>query len=120
MTIGTRLATLLSGKLVGKDEFGNRYYQSRRGQRDKGGKRWVLYRGMAEASKVSPDWYCWLHYTSDQLPSAHESHRHSWQLPYLPNLTGTAYAWRPKGHILKMGQRDKATGDYEAWSPNER
>ena len=36
---------------------------------------------------------------------------------FVPNLTGTKAAYRPPGHILKGGQRDKATGDYEAWTP---
>ena len=36
-TLGTRLKTILFGKFVGKDSFGNRYYES------KNGKRWVIY-----------------------------------------------------------------------------
>jgi len=36
----------------------------------------------------------------------------------VPNLTGTAEAYRPPGHVLAGGQRDKATGDYEPWKPN--
>jgi len=30
-TFGTRLQTLLFGKLVGQDNFGNKYYQSKNG-----------------------------------------------------------------------------------------
>ena len=36
-TFGTRLKTIFFGKFVGADEFGNKYYQSKRG------KRWVIY-----------------------------------------------------------------------------
>ena len=30
-TLGTRIHTLLFGKLVGKDSYGNKYYQSKDG-----------------------------------------------------------------------------------------
>lgn len=40
-----------------------------------------------------------------------------WQKPALPNLTGTALAYRPTGAMEKGGQRAAATGDYEAWVP---
>ena len=45
-TFGTRLKTIFFGKFVGKDEFGNKYYQS------KNGKRWVIYSGEIDASKI--------------------------------------------------------------------
>jgi NADH:ubiquinone oxidoreductase subunit len=41
----------------------------------------------------------------------------AWQKPHQANLTGTAAAYRPPGDILSVGQRDKATGDYEPWQP---
>ncbi|MEC8792576.1 MAG: NADH:ubiquinone oxidoreductase subunit NDUFA12, partial [Pseudomonadota bacterium] len=31
--------------------------------------------------------------------------------------TGTRYAYRPPGHASQGGQRAKATGDYQAWTP---
>jgi len=33
-------------------------------------------------------------------------------------MTGTPYAYRPKGSLYASGQRPKATGDYEAWTPD--
>ena len=45
-TFGTRLQIFFSGKLVGKDENGNKYYES------KSGRRWVIYNGEVEASKI--------------------------------------------------------------------
>ena len=110
MHIGTKLYTILCGKPVGQDSFGNRYFQSRRADKDGKRKRWVIYEGMAEPSKVPPDWHGWLHYTFDApLPG-----RHLWQKGFLPNLTGTDLAYQPPG---KNGKRDKASGDYEAWKP---
>ncbi|MBT5667644.1 MAG: NADH:ubiquinone oxidoreductase subunit NDUFA12, partial [Rhodospirillaceae bacterium] len=40
-----------------------------------------------------------------------------WQQEHLANQTGTAQAYRPPGHTLVSGQRAKATGDYDAWTP---
>jgi len=37
----------------------------------------------------------------------------------VPNLTGTAQAYRPPGALEAGGNRPAATGDYEAWSPDQ-
>ena len=119
MDLGTRLYTWLNGRQVGVDAFGNRYYEHRSRTRVDGRrKRWVLYRGMAEASKIPPEWHAWVHYTTDSVPDESGEHQFDWQRPHLPNLTGTRYAYRPPGHVLKGGRRDRATGDYQPWTPN--
>jgi NADH:ubiquinone oxidoreductase subunit len=41
-----------------------------------------------------------------------------WEKPHIPNLTGTIAAYRPSGAISRGGERQRATGDYEAWTPN--
>ncbi len=121
MSIGTRLYTWLRGELVGADAFGNRYYRERDGvRRDVGGldrqRRWVIYRGEPEASKVPPEWHAWLHHTTDEPPLGARPRR-PWLKEHVPNLTGTPYAYRPPGHEFRGGQRAKATGDYEPWRP---
>ena len=104
--------------LIGTDEMGNRYYESRDNKSYDGRKRrWVIYNGYAEASKVSPDWHGWLHYTFDEPPTAEPLKRRSWELDHQPNLTGTPLAWRPPGSLAAEGVRPAATGDYEAWKP---
>ena len=63
MTLGTRLYTWLRGDLVGSDEFGNRYYRDRTGASRADGlreKRWVVYNGEVEASRVPAEWHGWL------------------------------------------------------------
>ena len=60
-TFGTRLNTILFGKLVGKDTSGNKYYES------KSGKRWVIYNGEVEASKIPSEWYSWMHHTANKI-----------------------------------------------------
>jgi NADH:ubiquinone oxidoreductase subunit len=117
-TIGTLFTIGKRGKLVGQDEFGNRYYESRdRVSYDGRPRRWVIYTGYAEASKVPPDWYGWLHYTFDQPPTTAPLTRRRWEKPHLPNLTGTPFAYRPRGSLARGGERASATGDYEAWRP---
>ena len=80
-------------------------------------KRWVIYKGAVEASSVPPEWHAWLHHLTDAPPSEQPLHRHAWQKPHQPNLTGTAQAYRPPGHPLAGGKRSPASGDYQPWRP---
>lgn len=115
----TRIFTGWHGQFVAADSFGNRYYQERRAAAHRRRRRrWVIYKGEAEASKVPPEWHGWLHYTFDEPPREGGVPQKDWQRPHQPNLTGTEGAYRPPGHLLAGGRRDKATGDYEPWKPN--
>ena len=117
-TIGTLFTVKRRGSLVGTDPFGNRYFESRDTKSYDGRKRrWVLYNGYVDASKVPPDWFGWLHYTTEAAPSDQPGPRRSWMKPHVPNMTGTPFAWRPRGSIARGGERPKATGDYQAWRP---
>ncbi len=113
-----KLLTLFKGELVGTDSFGNRYYRER-GLQSPTERRWVMYKGMAEASKVPPEWHGWLHHTFENPPSAGKGKKWPWEKNYLPNLSGTPYAYRPSGHFFAKGIRKPATGDYQAWNPHE-
>ena len=78
MYIGTLLFTWLKGRKVGADEFGNRYYLSK-GRRLQGReRRWVLYKGPAEASKVPPEWHAWLNHTTDAPLSEKAAQARPW------------------------------------------
>jgi NADH:ubiquinone oxidoreductase subunit len=81
-------------------------------------RRWVIYNGVDDASRIPPEWHAWLHYTVDGTPSADGPPAKPWQREHLCNLTGTDAAYRPPGHTLEGGRRSSATGDYEPWSPN--
>jgi NADH:ubiquinone oxidoreductase subunit len=111
-TPGTLLTTWFSGQSVGTDEFGNRYYQSKDGKR-----RWVIYAGTVEASRVPPDWHGWMHHTFALPPTGEKLKRKPWEAQHLPNLTGTPAAYHPEGSLWHEGKRPPATGDYEAWRP---
>jgi NADH:ubiquinone oxidoreductase subunit len=115
MSIGTLLFTWAKGQLVGTDTQGNRYYVERKAVRGRKARRWVLYKGAVEASKVPAEWHAWLHYTVDQpLQPADDK---PWVKDHSANMSGTSAAYLPAGHDLRGGERAKATGDYEAWQP---
>jgi NADH:ubiquinone oxidoreductase subunit len=118
-TIGIRFTVARRGVFIGQDDFGNRYYEARDNSDsyDERKRRWVIYNGYADASKVPAEWHGWLHYTFDEPPTTDPLRRRAWELDHVPNLTGTIWAWRPKGAIQRGGERAAASGDYEAWRP---
>lgn len=108
------------GKKIGTDQFGNTYYEAAPRKGYSRTRRWVMYKGVAEASAIPPEWHGWIHHQTNAVPDQDgESFRRNWQKPHTPNMTGTNQAYRPPGHILAGGQREKATGDYEAWTPSD-
>ncbi|ACS56012.1 NADH:ubiquinone oxidoreductase subunit NDUFA12 [Rhizobium leguminosarum bv. viciae] len=115
-TMGTRFATWRFGKRVGEDEFGNVYYEG--GMSSYGlPKRWVIYKGYAEASAIPPGWHGWMHHRTDVPPSKESYVAKDWQKPHRPNHTGSPQAYRPPGSIAVPGERPRVTGDYDAWTP---
>lgn len=111
-TIGTALFTRRNGRRVGSDSYGNVYYQAKKGDR-----RWVIYNGSNDASRIAPDWYGWIHRQYDGLPEEVLPPVRKFEKPPNPNRTGTAEAYRPSGALERGGQRAAASGDYEAWTP---
>lgn len=109
-TLGTRLFTSRHGEKVGEDAEGNIFYQ-----KDGGKRRWVIFNGETEASKVSPEWHGWLHFTVDEPPSKAAPQRKVWEKDHVPNMTGTPAAYHPPGSILNPTPAARA--DYEAWQP---
>lgn len=116
-TIGTTLYSARKGKLVGEDIFGNKYY-SNKNSKD-GDRRWVIYFGSNDASRVPPEWHGWLHKSYDEIPESHLPQPRIWEKEPTGNLTGTADAYRPAGALESGGVRAAATGDYEPWNPAE-
>ncbi len=108
------------GKKIGKDQLGNTYYEAAPIKGYKRPRRWVMYNGAPEPSSVPAEWHGWLHHQSNIIPLAdQDSYRQPWQKPHQANMTGTNMAYRPPGHILAGGHRDKVSADYEAWTPPE-
>jgi NADH:ubiquinone oxidoreductase subunit len=111
-TIGTLLYSARNGIQAGTDDAGNRYFQSKDGSR-----RWVIYQGANDASRVSPDWHGWLHHTHDGDPESYLPPARTWEAVATGNLTGTNEAYLPAGALQHGGKRAKATGDYVSWNP---
>jgi NADH:ubiquinone oxidoreductase subunit len=119
-TIGVRFHIGRRGVFVGRDDYGNRYFEAKDASDSYDGRkrRWVIYNGYADASKVPSEWHGWLHYTFAEPPTLAPFQLKPWEKPHLPNLTGTIAAYKPPGAISKGGERSPATSDYEAWTPN--
>lgn len=111
-TFGTWLYTARKGERVGADDQGNVYYRSKDGTR-----RWVIYNGEAEASRVPAEWHGWLHRTTDVSPVDRPPVLKTWEKDHMPNLTGTTQAYYPDGSLNRSGKRAAASGDYKAWRP---
>ena len=92
-TFGTFIYTLFTGKLIGVDEYGNKYYSNSKG------KRWVIYKNNIESSKVPPEWHSWIHFITRNVPSDNTK-KFSWQKQHQENLTGTSKAHKPEGSLL--------------------
>ena len=64
------------------------------------------------------EWHGWLHHSIEGAPESFLPPPRIWEKESTPNATGTPQAYRPSGALEKGGLRQKATGDYEAWSPD--
>jgi len=109
--------TMLKGKYVGTDQFGNKYYKAKPRKGYNYERRWIIYRSEVDASMVPPEWHGWLHNQTDNIPDVenNNSHYKKWIKRHMPNMSGTEKAYVPDG--FKSKARPHATGDYIAWQP---
>jgi len=109
-TLNTQIWSARHGVKVGEDNQGNVFYRNKDDSR-----RWVIYNGEVEASRIDPDWHGWLHRTWDEPPTDKPLAHKPWEKPHQENLTGTAMAYAPAGSIRQPHPVERS--DYEAWSP---
>ena len=102
-TLGTRFTIFFSGNFVGKDNHGNKYYETKKG------KRFIIYNGEVDASKIPNEWYSWMHFTPNKIENKHELEKFEWQKPHKPNLTGSNGAYNPKTNT------DAVKKKYNTW-----
>ena len=105
-TIGTFIYTLFTGKYVGKDQFGNKYYSNSKE------KRWVIYKDKVESSRIPPEWHLWIHFLVKNIPNSN-ANKFPWQKEYEENLTGTKRAYKPEGSLSSESKKDMKK--YESW-----
>lgn len=107
---GATLLTRFKGEYVASDSYGNKYYTERfyfGKPKDRNPRRWVIYSGRAEGSKVPAEWHAWLHFTTDKTPEEVPPVNYDWEKPHMPNLTGTKNAYEPPV--------DRKATFYDAW-----
>ncbi len=92
--------TWFVGRHIGTDQFNNKYFV----HKNNFNKRWVLFFKKNEATTISGNWYRFLHHLTDRIPEGDESVE-----DFLPNLTGTPLAHKPKMTPVKT---------YQAWRPD--
>jgi len=102
-TFGTFLKTLFFGKFVGEDYHGNKYYKNKK-------ERWVVYKNDIEASKITSEWFLWMHHTVNEAP-INQKNKHLWQKNHLENQTGTPNAYKPN----KISKLNNLKKKYETW-----
>ncbi|KAJ6567204.1 NDUFA12-domain-containing protein [Mycena vulgaris] len=90
-----------SGRLVGTDQFGNRYFENYNAEEEVPGRqRWVDFaQHRYHASQVPPEWHSWISHIRKDPPNEDAvmvaSRRPVWQQPWTENLTGTRGAYKP-------------------------
>ncbi|AKK20359.1 NADH:ubiquinone oxidoreductase subunit NDUFA12 [Candidatus Liberibacter africanus] len=114
-TLGTRFFTWRFGRIVGKDEFGNTYYEYRKKSYGLP-RRWVIYKGYTDPSSIPPMWHGWIHHRRVDSPKHEEGYVFDWQKPHRANVTGSLDSYCPgfSKNITDSSTKRK----YSAWSPD--
>tara|TARA_B100000242_G_scaffold89729_1_gene60568 strand:- start:176 stop:529 length:354 start_codon:yes stop_codon:yes gene_type:complete len=89
--IGTILYSLLSGKKVGEDNQGNKFYVHKKNKK----KRWVLYKKQIDPTSLEVEWQIWLTETYKDKEIIINKPSFKWQKNKKANLTGTLASYHP-------------------------
>ncbi len=117
-TINTAFDIKRRSRFIGEDDYGNRYFEDRKKSVGGRHRRFVMYRGLAEPSKVPAEWHGWLHHTLDAPPLDAPLPRKAWETDHTPNMTGTPFAQKPP-RAGKTSEADPAGSEgYEKWTPD--
>ena len=98
------MKTLFTGIYVGNDDFGNKYYKNKKNER------WVIYSNNIEATKITSEWYLWMHHTVDKIPDSKNKRKYDWQKQHEENKTGTNKSYKP----IKIRKNDLKK-KYDTW-----
>ena len=108
-TIGTKIYTKFFGNFVGTDEYGNNYFKSSNGT-----KRWVNYKGVCDASNISPAWHSWIHKTTDKVPSFEKDNLS------MSNIDDTYTEIKKNEKYYPNNFKNHSIfNDYESWTPKD-
>jgi len=104
------------GEEVGRDQFGNRYFQNYNAEEEVPGRhRWVDYvQHDNNATQVPPEWHSWLVHIRKDPPTKDpimQAVTPPWKSPHIENLTGTPGAYRPYNTVAPK---------INTWAPETR
>ncbi len=85
---------------VGEDEYGNEFFELKTTDYLGRKKRYCLYRGVVEASKISPEWHPFMHYQIEARDVKSTYKQYKWQKPFVPDTTLSSNKYLPKSHLL--------------------
>ena len=107
---------LIFAKKIGEDEYGNTYYakKSYSPKNNFRERRFIIYNGIVEASKVPQRWNAWLHHVEEDPPENNVS-KPSLSKKHSPNLTGTPFSYEYKLDESINKKRKKIS----IWKPDE-
>ena len=103
-------------KKIGVDDYGNKYFEKKKLTRKNNfrKRRFVIYNGVVEASKIPQEWNAWLHHMSNDIPNKNEE-KPLWMKDHIPNLTGTPFAYEYKD----KKDSTKIKNVYSVWKPRK-
>lgn len=105
-----RIKLKFAYNMVGRDIYGNKYYQSNNCDIEGKFKRVVKYKGIVEPTKIPPMWHAWIHGIKVDVPSMLDTQVETWQREHIPNLTG----------IQKYNSKiHKIPSHFSAWKVSE-
>ena len=103
-------------KKIGEDNYGNKYFEKKKNSRKNNfrKRRFVIYNGNVEASKIPQEWNAWLHHMTNDIPNQNEE-KPLWMKEHVPNLTGTPFAYEYKD----KKDSSKIKNVYSVWKPKK-
>ena len=104
-------------KKIGVDNYGNQYFQKKKTSQKNNfrQRRFVIYKGNVEASKIPQEWNAWLHHITNEIPDM-KANKPSWIKEHIPNLTGTPFAYEYKD----KKDSSKFKNIYSIWKPKKK
>ena len=94
-----------SGKFVGEDKFGNKYYENKKKKKDG-----LFINGEIEATKIPVEWYSWMHSIKNKIEDTSRFKKIQLAKNHLSNQTGTDKAYNPQKN--KNATKKK----YKSWN----
>ena len=112
--IGTILYSLLNGKKVGEDNYGNRFYIHKKNKK----KRWVLYKKQIDPTSLEVEWQIWLTKTNQNREIKINKQSFKWQKNKKANLTGSRDSYHPANNSDKTKMHLDEKNKNSVWKPD--